>query len=217
MNVATFLAARLSSDWRAPMYRTRAIVLFLSVPTLALLTAGCSDDPKATPQIIFDGHLEHGTGNTCHQDSTPLLIGDFGNLAATPPVPSHSVKDGESAGQGTVSVSCSVTAAGSDVFNVSGSVDLSGATGGFFRIDGQFKTTGDQPNIHALFASRLTTNTYEEQDKNCTVRYTTQFQGVAAGRVWGDITCPKAVNLKVGGDQEQCEVHAQFRFENCAQ
>src|SRR5262245_55346577 len=115
---------------RAPMFRRPAIVLALAVPPIALLMAGCSDDEKATPQIIFDGHLERGTGNDCPSVGPLFTIGDFGNLAAEPPKASTSLKDGDAFSQGQVSVSCSVTSAGADEFDVSGSVDLSGATGG---------------------------------------------------------------------------------------
>lgn len=196
------------------MFRRHAFVCLLAIPPLAILAAGCEDEEKATPQIIFDGRIERGTDNDC-QDVGPLFtIGDFGNQNVDPKKPSQAIKDGEPFDQGRVSVSCSVTPAGADEFNVAASVDLSGATGGFFRIDGKFKTTGEQTNIHAIFASRRTTNTYDQADRGCIVRYTTPFQGVAAGRVWGEITCPRAENVKA---QKQCEGIAQFRFENCAQ
>lgn len=194
--------------------RQHAIVVSLCLPALGLLTAGCDEEEKATPQIIFDGRLELGTGNNCKDVGELFVIGDFGNQAMEPKVPSKAVKDGEAWDQGTVSVSCSVTPAGGDEFNVAGSVALSGATGGLFRIDGKFKATGEQTGIHAIFSSRKTANSYEQRDRACIVRYTTQFQGVAAGRVWGEITCPKVENP---GAQTECEAIAQFRFENCGQ
>src|SRR5690349_6001800 len=131
--------------------RQHAIVCLVSIPALAVFTAGCADDEKATPQIIFDGHIENGTGNDCRDEGPLFKIGDFGNQNVDPKVPSQPVKDGDPYGQGGVSVSCSVTPAGPDEFNVAGSIDLSGATGGFFRIDGKFKTTGEQQGIHAKF------------------------------------------------------------------
>lgn len=196
------------------MSRRHVIVCLLSIPTLAVLTAGCEDEEKATPQVIFDGRIERGAGNDC-QDVGPLFtIGDFGNQNVDPKIPSKPVKDGDAWEQGKVSVSCSVTPAGADEFNVTAAVDLSGATGGFFKLDGKFKTTGEQTNIHGMFASRRSTNAYDQTDRGCIVRYTTPFQGVAAGRVWGEITCPRAENSQA---QKQCEGIAQFRFENCAQ
>jgi len=197
------------------MFR-RAITLLVSIPALVALTGGCEDDEKATPQIIFDGNIQRGETDTGYQPCPDVgalfTIGDFGNQNFDPPQGSRPVKDGEAWDQGTVSVSCSVTPAGPDEFNVVGSIDLSGATGGFFRIDGKFKTTGEQTGIHAKFASRRSANTYDQNDNACIVRYTTQFQGVASGRVWGEIDCPKAKNE---GAQTQCQTVATFRFENC--
>lgn len=194
--------------------RHHAIVVSLCLPVVGLLVAGCEEEKKATPQVIFDGRLERGTGNNCADVGHLFTVGDFGNQARDPKVPAAPVKDGEAHDQGVVSVSCSVTAASADEFDVAGSVVLSGATGGLFRIDGKFKATGEQTGIHAIFSSRRSGNSYEQRDRQCTVRYTTAFQGVAAGRVWGEIECPKVENP---GAQTECEAIAQFRFENCSQ
>lgn len=194
--------------------RHHAIVALCCLPAFTALTAGCGDEEMATPQIIFDGRLQRGAGNEC-QDVGPLFtIGDFGNLALDPPVRSRPIKDGEAFEQGVVSVGCSVIPTGSDEFDVDGTVALSGATGGLFRINGKFKATGEQTNIHGIFSSRRSGNSYEQLDRSCIVRYTTQFQGIAGGRVWGEITCPKVENT---GAQTSCEAVAQFRFENCSQ
>jgi hypothetical protein len=210
---------RLPSYWRAQMFRTRAIVLLLAVPTLAVLTAGCDDEEKATPQVIFEGETQRGTGNDC-TDASPLFkVGDFGNQSRTPVLPSRAIADGQPNGgtditdNNTVSVSCSVTPAGADEFDVSGSVALVGAGGGLFEIKGKFKTGGEQTGVDATFSSRRTGNKYVQKG-GCIVRYTTQFMGVAAGRVWGDLTCPRGENESA---QKQCQMIAQFRFENCAQ
>jgi len=194
--------------------RHHAIVATFCLPVVALLSAGCEDEEKATPQIIFDGRLERGSGTNCKDVGELFVVGDFGNQAVEPKIPSKAIKDGEAFDQGTVSVSCSVTSAGADEFNVSGTVALSGATGGLFTINGKFKATGEQTGVSAIFSSRKTSNTYQQNDGACVVRYTTPFQGVAAGRVWGEISCPQAENA---GAQTSCEGVAQFRFENCAQ
>jgi hypothetical protein len=188
---------------------------------MALTAAGCEDEEKATPQVIFDGRLTNGSDNDCRDAREIFRIGDFGNPGATPKVPPKAVKNGEKGDvdpydQGNVSVSCSVVPAGANEFDVSASLDLGGATGGFFRIDGRFKTTGEQANIRAQFSSRASANTYDQRDRGCIVRYTTSSHGVAAGRVWGEITCPKAENITTN-DGRACEAGAQFRFENCAQ
>lgn len=193
--------------------RHHAIVLCLVLPVVGVL-AGCEDDEKATPQVIFEGRSEAGTGVDCQDTQSEFTVGSFGNQALDTPEASKPVKDGEAWEQGGVGVSCSVTPAGADEFNVAASVSLSGATGGLFRIDGKFKTTGEQQGIHVLFNSRKTGNTYEQLDRQCTVKYDTQFQGVAAGRVWGIVTCPKGENTSA---QKSCRIVADFRFENCAQ
>ena len=192
-----------------------AIVGLLSASTLVLLGA-CSDDDKATPQVIFDGTITLGshTSTECGGDGDSFSLGDFGNLAATPPTGSAPVKDGDTFEGAKASVACSVTSAGNETFNVSGTLDLAGSAGGVFRIDGQFKTTGQQTGIHAFFSSRKTANVYDETDRQCTVDFTTAYQGVAAGRVWGELTCPNAVNSNA---DRTCAIKASFRFENCAQ
>lgn len=194
--------------------RHHAIVAILSLPVIAL-SAGCADDKKATPQVIFESRLERGgADNDCKNDGDGFDVGSFGNQALDTPVASTPIKDGDAFEQGVVSVGCSVTAAGADEFNVSASVNLSGATGGFFSIDGKFKTTGEQTGIRAIVSTRKSGTAYEQKDRACVVRYTTQFQGVAAGRVWGEVTCPKVENESA---QTSCEAIAQFRFENCTQ
>jgi hypothetical protein len=196
------------------MFRPLPVIARLvAISTVVVLTASCADDQKATPQVIFDGRIQNGTGNDCQDEGSLFKIGDFGNQNSEPKVASTAIRDGQAWEQGTVSVSCTVTPAGADEFNVAASVDLSKATGGFMRIDGKFKTSGEQTGIHAIFSSRRTLNTYEQLDRQCTVTYP-QFGGVASGRVWGEIKCPKAENV---GAQKACEGIAEFRFENCAQ
>jgi hypothetical protein len=197
------------------MIRRHSLVVVLSLSTIAVLAGACSDNTPATPQAIFDGSLEKGgPSNDCNDSGSIFQVGDFGNQAVTPKVPATAVKDGDSFGQGTVSIACSVKATSNTEFDVDASLNLSGATGGFFKIDGHFTTTGDQQNIHALFSSRKSGNTYEEKDRKCTVRYTTNTMGVAAGRIWGEIDCPTVENPGAG---KTCEAKATFRFENCAQ
>lgn len=197
------------------MFRRHALVALSCLPIVASLTSGCSEDEKATPQVIFSSSLSRGAGTDC-QDSGPLFaIGSFGEPALKETA--QPKKDGEAFDQGVVSVSCSVTSAGADAFNVQASVDLSGATGGLFRIDGKFTAVAPPDGItgiHAIFTSRRTTNTYEQTDSTCVVRYTTQYQGIASGRVWGEVICPTASNA---GAQRSCTATAQFRFENCTQ
>ncbi|HVH47283.1 MAG TPA: hypothetical protein VM925_33330 [Labilithrix sp.] len=194
--------------------RHHAIVAFCSLSTIGLLTAGCEEEEKATPQVIIgDARLARGAESPDCKDSRPLFaIGSFGVPALDEP--SVAVKDGAQAEQGTVSIACSVTSAGNGEFNVDATVALSGATGGAFHVDGKFKTTGEQTNIRARFSSIASANTYEQSDRGCIVHYDTPYQGVAAGRVWGRVDCPKAL---LSGADTSCAATATFRFENCAQ
>ena len=99
--------------------RQHAIVVSLCLLPIGLLAAGCGEDEKATPQVIFEGRLElGGAGNSC-KDVGPLFnVGDFGNPAADEKVPSKPIKDGDAFEQGSVGVSCEVLPAGGDEFNV---------------------------------------------------------------------------------------------------
>ena len=189
------------------------IVGLLTASTLVVLGA-CSDDNNATPQVVFDGNLTLGTHSSteCPDNGNGFTVGDFGNPAATTPTSSAPTKDGDAPNGAKVSVACSVASAGNATFNVSGTVDLAGTTGGVFRIDGQFTTTGQQTGVHAFFSRRFNGDSYDATAKDCTVDY---VQGVAAGRIWGRITCPTMVDAT---NAHTCALqNAQFRFENCGQ
>ncbi len=190
---------------------TQVLTAVASLGVITLLSAGCDDPEPATPQVIFLSRFERGATN-CRETGSIFEVGDFGNQAVEPKIPVRPVKDGDEEGQGNVSISCAVTPAGPDEFNVNASVQLTGAKGGLFRISGRFKATGTQ-TANAVFA-RTGLPSYSQNDGKCTVEYTTQFQGVAAGRVWGEVTCP---NAEDPGAQVACEARAQFRFENCGQ
>jgi hypothetical protein len=203
---------------------TASLLVFVPIVGVACDGGGSSPlsaDPDAStsvdgsqapvPQAIFEGRLERGATNDCTDTGPLFTLGDFGNQAQSP---STAIKDGESFAQATVAVSCSVTPVGSAEFDVTASVALSGATGGFFQIAGKFTASGEQTGINATFSSRRSGNTYDQTDGACIVRYTTGLQGVAAGRVWGEITCPTATTPST---ETACEAVAQFRFENCAQ
>lgn len=196
------------------MSRTRhAIAVTFSLCLIAAVSGGCDEETKATPQVIIaNARLESGPDVNCTDRPALFDIGELGNPAANQP--SRPVKDQEAFGQGTVSVVCSVTPAGGNEFDVKVNADLSGPTGGYINITGKFRTDGEQTGISAQFRSRFTTNAYVQSDGGCRVRYLTAFQGVAAGRVWGEIECPRAENESA---QTSCKAIAEFRFENCSQ
>ena len=90
-----------------------------------------ADTSRAVPQAIFDGRLEKGADDECPDTGPLFAIGTFGSPSTESPA--TPIKDGESFAQGTASVTCSVTPAGSDDFDLSATVALSGATGGLFQ------------------------------------------------------------------------------------
>jgi len=195
------------------MFRAQhAIVSLLACSAIAVISAGCEDEQKATPQVIFEGFIQTAPGKDC-RDNGSFTVGEFGNPAASKP--SVAVADQGAAGQGNATVGCSVTPSGTDEFAVDATVVLSGATGGLFTVKGKFKTTGEQTGINVITSVRSSANTYNQNDGGCIVRYTEQNMGVAAGRVWGSIDCPNAVNAS--DDNRACRIVAQFRFENCGQ
>lgn len=205
----------------------RHVVIATSATLLSLpvFASGCSSDEKSTPQVIFDGTLEQtsekldpGEAN-CGESGPLFTIGDFGDPNQNKP--SQPKKDGDAEQQGNVSVSCSVTSAANDTFNVSGSIHLSGATGGLFTLKPGTvnKTCNDQQpcgNLSAVFSKVGGAGiTYTSaQDIPCTFRFTTPFQGVAPGRLWGEIECKKVVNANAN---VACKAIAQVRLENCDQ
>jgi hypothetical protein len=195
------------------MSRRHHAFVILSAVVAMPLVIGCEEDEKATPQAIFEGRLEKGQTD-CEDARELFRVGDFGNQEVEPKIPSRSVKDGDSEQQGGAGVVCGVTPAGPEEFDVNASINLTGATGGAFRLTGRFKTAREiQQGITASFSSRATGNAYEARG-TCTVEYATQYQGVAAGRVWGVITCERVENATA---QKTCKAIATFRFENCAQ
>lgn len=206
--------------------RKPVVVTVLTLVFSGVLAAGCGEDEKAIPQVIFEGQLSQtsaaldtaGGEKNCGESGTLFTIGEFGTPALEQS--SKPKKDGDSDQQGTVGVSCSVTPAGTDEFNVSASASLTGATGGTFTIrDAKIRTncSPSEPctGISATVSKRSGAGiAYTQGDGGCLIRFTTPFQGVAAGRVWGEILCPKVTNSTA---QVACEAVAQFRFENCEQ
>lgn len=202
--------------------RQHLIVSVLAGLFLPAFAAGCGEDEKATPQAIFDGYLETTPAQlepdekNCGEAGGLFTIGEFGNPAFDPPIPSKPVKDGDQTQQGGAGVTCSVTPAGEGEFNVAVSLNLTGATGGTFVIrQSKVKTDGAANGVSATFSKRGGANiVYNQNDGGCSIRFTTSYQGVAAGRIWGEITCPKVTNSGAG---VACQAKAQFRFENCDQ
>jgi hypothetical protein len=187
--------------------------LAAALAVMALGAPGCSDPAPATPRVTLDTELRVGTNTsqTCPQTGPLFTIGSFGNPVASPPEPVTPVEDGQSHQQGKAQVVCAVVASGNGAFDVKASAQLTGATGGLFRIEGSFRPEGEQTGVRVTL-SKQPFGVFEAKD--CKVRYEGDFQGVAAGRVWGTLDCADASRQDTGS---ACQALAQFKFENCAQ
>ncbi len=177
----------------------------------AVSTSGCSDDDPKPARVIFESTISPGSNPPaeCPESGVWFSIGTFG---APPAVPAKPIEDGAPEQQGTAAVTCQVSPAG-DGFTVRATAKLTGATGGSFTLNGSnVKEQGEQTNISAIFSKVGRTGAYNAS--NCVVKYETASQGIAAGRVWGNLTCAQAVASQ---EQRTCQAVAQFRFENCAQ
>ncbi len=206
------------------MFRRHHLFVLASIAAVVGATSvGCSTPAQATPRVTFESdvnagaHPQAGCGKT--GGSFGFTIGSFGNpqlghMNDDPNMPLidpvRPIDDGGSDQQGTVSISCSVTAGG-DGFDVKASVQLTGATGGAVSIFGHVLPTGDNPNVTV----NLTKGGETFKSDTCIVRYDPAVgQAVAAGRIWATADCADANNAQAS---QLCSSHIQIRLENCAQ
>lgn len=195
----------------------RAAFLGLATVLVQVLVPACSSDAAATPRVTFESSIAPGTHSAadCPETGVWLTIGSFGNPAAgngpdgKPLDPVRPIDNGGSDQQGTATVTCSVTPEG-DGFHVAATAELSGATGGAFRIEGHMTAQGQQTNLDMSISANG--RTYSQKD--CTADYSQQLQTTASGRVWADFNCP---NGEASSLQRTCAITGQFRFENCGQ
>ena len=155
----------------------------------------------------------------CGKTGTWFTIGSFGNPQlghmngdpAAPLIdPVRPVDDGAADQQGSVSLSCSVTAEG-DGFQVKATAQLTGATGGSVSMFGHVGTAGESPNVTV----NLTKLGETFKSDACVVTYDTVARhAVAAGRIWANVDCADANNVQ---SQQLCKSHVQIRLENCTQ
>jgi hypothetical protein len=206
------------------MFRRQHLLVSLSVALLtAAFTSGCGEVGQATPRVTFDSSISPGTHSSqeCTQTGTWFTIGSFGNPAlgqvnpgdpASPlKDPVRPVDDGGEDQQGTAAVSCSVLADG-DGFDVKLSAELTGATGGAMIMTGHVLRDIGSPSPNITLTLSRQGETYSAA--NCLMTFPVSGQGVAAGRIWGEVNCADAEAPSV---QRICATEAQIRFENCAQ
>ncbi len=190
--------------------RSRVVSALLGTSVVVVVAvagaSGCSDPAVVVPRAAIASFV--GPGNSAPASGCGQAPGSWVEIGDN----ARPVSDGDGQNGGAVRVSCAVTPAG-DGFTVTASATLSGAgdLSGSITIDGHFTATGDQTAIAATF-QKGNTGTFRQTD--CTVTYNTPLQTVAAGRVWGFITCPTA---ELTGQGRICEAKGEFKFENCGQ
>jgi hypothetical protein len=127
-------------------------------------------------------------------------------------------------GAGTVTLDCRVDPSSSG-FNIQLSAEVSGPNGGSLSAVGQVNVSGGT-GIQGGFTSAANGSF---TGSNCSITFT--YNGnpvpvggspVAAGRIWGHIDCPNAMQSgtsEISDDgsvtQHACDAQADFLFENC--
>lgn len=199
------------------MLRFSAIACALTTTVLGV--AACSTEP-ATPQAAVVSRLEVMNRTPDGVDPCPLS-GEWikiGNFRGPGQNETQLVLDGADQGGVPVKVDCAVIDNGGS-FQVDAKGEVEGTEGGVVQLTGTFSPSGKQENVAVTFG-RADYGSYTATD--CTVSYYAanedenqpSFRGVAAGRVWGFLTCPE---VKAPDRNRACKASMQFRFENCAQ
>lgn len=189
-----------------PLRRAKA-ALCVMVPLGLSLSAGCSDDSPAVARAFLTSVVIPGKDGAAVCQVHEASWVNIGSVNAP-------VEDGKSQTGAGVGVTCRVVATG-DGFDVFASAVLSGV--GSVTISGKFTSAGADKSVRAVFQRGDVGGKFEEND--CTVTYDAGM-GIAAGRVWGRLDCPKIQDLTTSfGSPPQprtCAGSAEFRFENCA-
>jgi hypothetical protein len=139
----------------------------------------------------------------------------------------QTVQNGNQNAGATVDVTCTVSAVGNG-FDVILSISQGGLQGGSVTVasaSGQGAVTASGGTVSGTFESE-SQGAY--RDSACTITYTYMSMPVpdsppiAAGRIWGHLSCPNAVidgQFGVGADggpvAKTCDGEADFLFEQC--
>lgn len=194
--------------------QSSAAFLVLAVGSVGIFA--CESTP-ATPQVALESTLTAQSTpsglDPCPTSGSWIQIGEFRGPTKEE---TSVIVDGQDQEGAAVSLECSVAPSGAG-FKVDVLAELAGVEGGSVRISGDFTTEGEQKNVNAVFQRG---DFGQFSATGCTVSYfargedTSQksFRGVAAGRVWGFLTCEAAENPQ---SNKACKATAQFRFENC--
>jgi hypothetical protein len=202
--------------------------------TACALSGACSNNSSTPPSVYIIATLGVGSSSPaplCNFASSQpwVSVGTNTNSSATPP---STVQDGNNAASGgKVSVNCTVAPSGNG-FDVRLSVTEAGLSGGTVTItspsgQGAVTASAGASGLTGVFSSS-TYGTYTSND--CTIAFTYNGESItgqppiAAGRIWGHLSCPVAINsnhtttgLDGGTANEQCDAEGDFLFEECGQ
>ncbi len=183
----------------------RAGALLCAAGGMGLLSGGCGPTPVAPHGFVAATILQGDTG-VCALPDDPGVVA-VGMMETTVPT-----------GNG-INISCTVSSAGGGAFHVQASASNGNGT---FTIQGTMSAdpTVAQTGIVATFSAPGIGYGNQNGGPSCTVSFTAisgepsavGAMGIAAGRVWGNLTCP---TLTSSAQQDQCEGIAEFKFEDC--
>lgn len=204
--------------------QSSAAFLLLSIGTLAIY--GCETTPAA-PQVALEASLTAQSKKSPGYDPCPAVGGpgswlQIGEFRGPTKEETSVVIDGEDQNSLRVALECSVAPAAGG-FDVDVLAELEGNEGGSVRIKGNFKPSGEQENITAIFqrgdfgnftgtACKVSYFAPSEATKDDNGGDLKSFRGVAPGRVWGFLSCDAVENPQ---SNKACRATTQFRFENC--
>lgn len=184
-----------------------------------------SDAAQPTPDAYVAAYVGPGTGSTSvcgyASDQTFVQIG-----STVQPKPSTVTSGDFEQGAGTVTLDCKVDpSGGGGGFNIQLSAEVGGPNGGSLTVVGNVDVSGGT-GIQGGFTSAANGSF---TGSNCSVTFT--YNGnpvpvggspVAAGRIWGHIDCPNAIEAGTveidadgGTTVRTCDAQADFLFENC--
>lgn len=197
--------------------RASVALLALALGAFTLLPACAGDGLTGTApvQVALNARVDTPDVTDCSIAGATVKVGELGADSVTP------VLDNSRDALGTYHLSCKVVSAGGDTFTVDGAISRDDKL--LFAIKGTFPSETDKVGFKA--ASVTLSNgaagadyaAFTQADGACTVLYTTPSEGALRGRVWGEVTCAKAVKDPVIGGRGDgtCITLAEFRFENC--
>ena len=201
---------------------TTAVGLAIGIMTSQM---GCSDPPAPTPRAAIFSQVGNGkhSQQECMLGAGQLdwvLVGTIGpdRPPGAPVTPIESGGSNTSVGEFTahgVGVDCTVVPSG-DGFSVNAVATLQGI--GSMTVSGQFAkgpADGSLPPPQMMVTGIFQRGDFGQfKQTDCVLSYTRAEQGIAAGRLWGELSCPNAAYAQ---QNRICNGAAEIRFENCAQ